>query len=554
MINWLTSVLFLLLITKSFGLTCITRKDTRIEWQVSQVPSKFPPPKTPSRLIYQIPPTTNIISLTVNTLGIKKSSWSSVSFQTEQNINSSLLIFFQFRDSNLLKGGILNNHHERIFNENIPKRLLYFDNTQPNATEQLLYQLTPRLANRVNYISVAYSSIPIVNITNFPRHDYLAITKWNVNQTANSCSSFDYLRFASVGVETLYLEEGFYILLFLILIYLRNEQPLKSRSIFPPIAVIIQYLLSLAPLQRYYIDAKTATQYECYFTSLVYLNLLCLIGLLVPLNYLHKIRKDRHGIFYKIIVILGKLSSPYISKKLRQFPKTFYQHIIHYLFFRDPFYFRVEFIVGMLVSFSYFSGFLIKLIGNSVARNGRDLNNTNIISSIFITIYQYGLLIYQILLVFFWAFDSLDEIMKNKDLKKQFREFAVVEWSLENYLCYEDILKYNNTKSKWKKKEIGCDIFYTYFNGDKSTLRINCPGRVANKLKSKFDYRGGNVVEFDDDLFDDAFNEVKTNLSDTYARFIDSPEYENYIKNQEFVDHELKSTFSIRFFKPKEHQ
>ena len=113
-------------------------------------------------------------------------------------------------------------------------------------------------------------------------------------------------------------------------------------------------------------------------------------------------------------------------------------------------------------------------------------------------------------------------------------------------------MKYYTTKSDWKKKEIGCDIFYTYFNGDKSPLRINCSGKVSNKLRSKFDYRGGNICEFNDELFDEPFMEVKTNLSDTYARFIDSPEYENYVNNQQFVDHELKSTFSIRFFKSQE--
>eukprot|EP01080_Neovahlkampfia_damariscottae_P008649 gene8649-596_t len=117
--------------------------------------------------------------------------------------------------------------------------------------------------------------------------------------------------------------------------------------------------------------------------------------------------------------------------------------------------------------------------------------------------------------------------------------FSETEWSLENLLIYEDILKYEKLLPN-ERREFATLIYNTYMNGEASKLEVNLPGKISRELKDKIDDLD---VELKSDLFDDIIYVAKDNLEDTFARFIISDEYLNLTKKLEFIRSEadLKS-------------
>eukprot|EP01080_Neovahlkampfia_damariscottae_P004176 gene4176-7486_t len=543
----------------------------------------------------------------------------------------TIIIFIQYVDNGKYVPAIMNNHQEKKLNYTLPPYLLV-ENANTTQFDDLTFQIPLEFMNNVKYVSIAYSKTPIQNYSQLPKHDYIITTKFNYTIEADACFSNFFVRISGISIEFFFIEETIYIILLLTVVYLRDEQPLKSRSIFPSISILIQYLLSLSPLQIYFMNSEQTAKYSCYASSFAFLNLSCLISILVPLNYIRffllaflnqrkeEIRKDRHALFYKSIIFLRKFSNPNISMIIILFYLLVSNSIvlmimsifnfecttdlngiiniiygiislltlillifigcldtfIHFLFCTrdlekkktikkymfsklDPFYFRIEFIIGVIFSSFYFIGFLLTIGGEIVSTSQIEFQIFLNISSIFITIYHYGLLFYQVILVLFITIilmikrnissffkkninqkDSMDQIMSHEILSEQFKDFCEKEWSLENFLCYEDIEKYKKSMNEWKRKEIAYDILYTYFNGDSSPLSVNCSFGTLKVIREKLDFKRGNQTEFPDELFEEALKEIKNNLADTYSRYIDSSEYQTFVKNSSFLDKEMK--------------
>jgi hypothetical protein len=127
--------------------------------------------------------------------------------------------------------------------------------------------------------------------------------------------------------------------------------------------------------------------------------------------------------------------------------------------------------------------------------------------------------------------DTLAKAFSKKNIYKQFRKFCENEWSLENILMYEDVLKYERLE-EIDRRECSQRIFSSYMNGNLSDLEVNLPGSVCRSVKEKID---NFAVELTPNLFDEAMMMVKNNLSDTYSRFIISDDYLKLMNSLEFI-------------------
>jgi hypothetical protein len=117
--------------------------------------------------------------------------------------------------------------------------------------------------------------------------------------------------------------------------------------------------------------------------------------------------------------------------------------------------------------------------------------------------------------------NTIIQAFHEKELWELFSQFSRFEFSTENIECYQDLQQYKLLKSE--KIEFLHQLNSFYFMED-SQLEVNVSNVVKNKFKEKLNQ--GIVV--DDELLRMIENEVETNLSDTWSRFILTKEYQKY--------------------------
>lgn len=126
----------------------------------------------------------------------------------------------------------------------------------------------------------------------------------------------------------------------------------------------------------------------------------------------------------------------------------------------------------------------------------------------------------------------LDEI-NDEQLQSLFRDYLESEFSVENLICYNDIQKYKRETVVANKEKLAQDIYSNYFNGSDSTLEVNVDQRSCEIIKKRLD-EGLNkaFVELENSLFDPCEKTVKTNLYDSFSRFVTTSAYAIW-KNRE---------------------
>lgn len=100
--------------------------------------------------------------------------------------------------------------------------------------------------------------------------------------------------------------------------------------------------------------------------------------------------------------------------------------------------------------------------------------------------------------------------------------FAKMEYSLENILCYNDIQKYEAETDNMKKKTIAKEIYETFLEIN-SKLEINCTRSECDKVKEKM-----NTGEVSKNLFTGIEKQLIINLADTFSRVIFDDEYKKW--------------------------
>jgi hypothetical protein len=107
--------------------------------------------------------------------------------------------------------------------------------------------------------------------------------------------------------------------------------------------------------------------------------------------------------------------------------------------------------------------------------------------------------------------DKIEEIFNNLDIFIMFKDFCHKEYSIENVLCYQDLIKYRKETSQEKRREIVKEMTKLYFSGSSSELEVNISHSIIPKTEG--------LERLEDDLYDRVKASMMTNLSDTYSRF-----------------------------------
>eukprot|EP01080_Neovahlkampfia_damariscottae_P006414 gene6414-10421_t len=113
-----------------------------------------------------------------------------------------------------------------------------------------------------------------------------------------------------------------------------------------------------------------------------------------------------------------------------------------------------------------------------------------------------------------------------KDGFEILRKYSKREWSLENVLFYEDVLRYQNLNSAKYSRKRAVQILENYVLKN-SPLEVELSASVRRSTKEKVE----TFVEYKNyhkTIFNDAIFEVKFNMEDTFSRITSLPEYKQW--------------------------
>jgi len=125
------------------------------------------------------------------------------------------------------------------------------------------------------------------------------------------------------------------------------------------------------------------------------------------------------------------------------------------------------------------------------------------------------------------VYESLRYIFQQSEhLLNLFKAFAVKEFSVENVLCYSDILLYK-TSDPAMRREVAERIFDLYLSTS-SVLEVNITQDIKFAIKEKLGDTA--AVILDANLFDDCETVISSNLLDTLSRFRKTRNIEEYLE------------------------
>jgi hypothetical protein len=116
----------------------------------------------------------------------------------------------------------------------------------------------------------------------------------------------------------------------------------------------------------------------------------------------------------------------------------------------------------------------------------------------------------------------------DKSLREEFVKFAMKEFSIENIMCFDDILLFESMESEEERKSKALEIKELYLTSS-SVREVN----IGN-FKALVASINEGVVPVD--LFSNVTQILKCNMVDTYSRFIVDPEYENLNEKKSLLE------------------
>ncbi|KAJ3423625.1 regulator of g protein signaling [Anaeramoeba flamelloides] len=120
--------------------------------------------------------------------------------------------------------------------------------------------------------------------------------------------------------------------------------------------------------------------------------------------------------------------------------------------------------------------------------------------------------------------EHFQNILNNSEKLKYFVQFCQSDYSLENIMFYQSVMKFKKISSKNKRKKYSKNLFSTFIQND-SHLEINIESHTRQKIIDLFE-----KDLIDSNLFDEAKNEVfYLMLSNSYPTFLFSTFYKTLI-------------------------
>jgi hypothetical protein len=485
--------------------------------------------------------------------------------------------------------------------------------------------------NEFKYIIFAYreKNPPILNdsgFIEFPQHQTIFVSK--IGNGYDKCDIqkfYDVLTLETISVPFFYIGLTVVAVLFVVCMFLRNVQPLKSRGIIPFALLFNYYIFIFSSFTRFYATREFRMRYNClfedYFKVCASINVVTLMFFdytrvvsILSLNRNKTYIRHSTSPLIKFIKILKYINSDIVVISLQilsylivavlfilgfvisSFQCSIVSNvtigvfgvytafillailvvllidlifsmnlIIHckwreYFLKNDPFYFRIQQIIGMV------GIFLVILLGIvsltipslSVFLQGRKTHIylVVVVSLVVLSIMFYLLLFYSVVLIMIFTFiksthrciskrlkksnqtelfeeSRLKMFLTNPDLSILFRKFSDSEWSSENYLIYYDIQTYRGLPLD-ERKEFVIKMVKLYLNDYSPELEINISQKETENLKKNVEQS-----QFHDSLFDAIEKEVETNLKDILGRFIFSKEFKSHGFRSDFIKNQI---------------
>lgn len=227
------------------------------------------------------------------------------------------------------------------------------------------------------------------------------------------------------------------------------------------------------------------------------------------------------------------------------FKKIFTCKLREYFLDDDPYYFRIE---GVICFFIFTINTTLLIIVYAV--NFDDLDKTGGIDPIYhILVVLLPDFIISSLFIFFpltitiinfikdkctkkeeVTVDDLEKMLSNPEIYQLILEFSQSEWSSENLFYYDSVTKFQ----KSPQLEEANRIFETFLNPN-APCEINIARSICIEIKKNID-----SAVIAQDLFEASMNTVRTNLNDTYSRFITTNKYNNWKKEHEIKEKMMK--------------
>eukprot|EP01080_Neovahlkampfia_damariscottae_P008239 gene8239-64_t len=512
--------------------------------------------------------------------------WAGISFHQKEGIETSMFMAVSwYTDADNLKISEMKNHLAPTISESTESigLLLPRDKNFPDVQfadkQRFTIRVDDLLLQNFDYISIVCSDIPPNENLTFPYHRSVITKRFNISSDRYVCDSYVLSGFATrlsdVSQPFWFLELGVYIgILFLVVIH-RNSQPLKSQNVSengkskslyfrfvlitkwitkPSISFfIIAVFWFISTFIDLFIYAAFSPQFQCtteksftvYALHFVY-NLIC--GIIL--------------ISVGIIDILSNVMFYFKRVQKQNYRRCFAlkvlkEQIIDFFYKSDPYYFRFEQIIAFNVFLMYvfFEGFNLNVpifgketafyfyFGKYFAAIGRSF-----VAYLF-AFYQalLPLIITMIvnLIHYIQALKKEEETRDGYEIEKYldhdelfdlFLEFAKDEWSQENVLAYRDIKKFKRLNSLDKRKNHAQKIYYNYFNGAQSPLEVNIDAKACKDLFRNLNEKDS---KYNEEIFEDIEQTVKTNIRDTWSRFVLTSKFLNYKQNSFLQRQEL---------------
>jgi alpha-tubulin suppressor-like RCC1 family protein len=265
-----------------------------------------------------------------------KSGWGGISFHQQNGISTASFIivswiqdgFTYFRELKYHSNDGINKFQEfKTLGIKLPKDQTFAQN-ELNDKQKFGIEIDEALLKKYDYITIACNSNPISSNFSFSYHQTLKTVYYNVTSSSRSVCDETVLsgfskRISDTNSTVWVFEMSFYIVFFFIVFLFHNSQPLASRGIVPYVSIISQYGASFTSFQHFFFYLDWRSKYSCYLHSLLFENMLSLIFLLMPLNYLrfvllanvnkektHISESSTKSLYFKFIVLLKYLSKP----------------------------------------------------------------------------------------------------------------------------------------------------------------------------------------------------------------------------------------------------
>ncbi len=121
-----------------------------------------------------------------------------------------------------------------------------------------------------------------------------------------------------------------------------------------------------------------------------------------------------------------------------------------------------------------------------------------------------------------FSIDTVCDLLEHETTRNLLKEFCKSEFSVENVLCFEEIIRYQKLTSDEERFRLATSIFETFIEIG-SVLEVNITQRVREEVQRSL------IPPTPQSLFDKVKDSVGTNLMDSYSRFCHSTAYLAYL-------------------------